>query len=332
MERNPLISVIVPVYNVESYLPRCVDSLLTQTYENLEIILVDDGSQDASGSICDRYAGKDARIRVIHKENGGLSSARNAGLDAASGEYIGFVDSDDWMEPDAYAVMLGLMEKYDAQLVCAGRYDVNAATGQSTVGLCPVQEECISGEALAGRIFLFDNCDSSACDKLYRRELLDGLRYPEGRVCEDMPVTYRVALRAERVVMCDKPVYNYFHRAGSITQSIEITEKTFHYSQNTQEIYPYIQKNYPNIAPQARYLRVHSLAHILLLLSQSDRETRRKYAPEYRHARRELTKHWRFFLTYPRFRFRERVTDLLLVLGLYRLLRPLFTAKKLETT
>lgn len=323
MEKTPLISVIVPVYNVEPFLARCLDSILGQTWRNLEILLVDDGSEDNSGSICDRYAQNDSRIRVIHKANGGLSSARNAGLDAASGAYIGFVDSDDWIEPDMYATMLGLLEKYEANLVCAGRYDVDGDTGEKTVGLCPVREECVGGVTLAGRIFLFDNCDSSACDKLYRRELLEGMRYPVGRVCEDMPVTYRIALKAERAVFCPKPLYYYFHRCGSISQSTRITEKTFHYSQNTAEIYPYIRKNHPEIAPQARYLRVHSLAHLLLLLSQADVDTRRKYAREYRKTRRELSKYTTFFLTYPRFRFQERVTDLLLVLGLYRLLRPL---------
>ena len=103
MEQKPLISVIVPVYNVAAWLPRCVDSILAQTYENLEILLVDDGSTDGSGNICEEYAKKDTRIRVLHKENGGLSSARNAGLDAAAGAYIGFVDSDDWIAPEMYA-------------------------------------------------------------------------------------------------------------------------------------------------------------------------------------------------------------------------------------
>ena len=154
MEHNPLISVIVPVYNVAEYLSRCVDSILAQSYENLQIILVDDGSTDDSGKICEEYAKKDARIQVIHQNNGGLSSARNAGLDLASGEYIGFVDSDDWIEPEMYAEMLARMEKYDAQLVCAGRCDVDGGTGEKTRGLCPEREECISGEELAGRIFL----------------------------------------------------------------------------------------------------------------------------------------------------------------------------------
>ena len=103
------ISVIVPVYNVEGYLARCVDSILGQTYENLEVILVDDGSRDGSGALCDAFARQDHRVKVIHKPNGGLSSARNTGIDAAQGEYLAFVDSDDWLEPDAYAQMLARM-------------------------------------------------------------------------------------------------------------------------------------------------------------------------------------------------------------------------------
>ena len=320
---NPLISVIVPVYRVEAFLPRCLDSICGQTYRNLEIILVDDGSPDNCGKICDEYGEKDPRIRVIHKENGGLSSARNAGLDAAAGEYIGFVDSDDWIAPEMYETLLRAIEKWDAQLACCGRYDVREKTGEEKIGLCPKKDECVSGVAFAGKIFRYDGCDSSACDKLYRRELLEGLRYPEGRVCEDMPVTYRLALKAERAALCPKPMYYYFHRQGSITQTREITDKTFHYSQNTAEIYPYIQKNYPEIAESARFLRVHSLAHILLLLSQSDEETRKKYCAQYADARRELARHTGFFLTASGFSFRERATDFLLVLGLYRLLRPL---------
>lgn len=323
MDRDAMLSVIVPVYNVEPYLARCVDSILAQTYENLEVILVDDGSRDTSGQICDEYAAKDSRVKVIHKENGGLSSARNAGIDGARGEYLAFVDSDDWIEPDAYAHMLGMMKKYEAKLVCAGRYDVDGATGEKRVGLCPKKEACITAEEMVGRIFLWDNCDSSACDKLYHRSLLETFRYPEGRVCEDVPVTYKIVLRAGRVALCDKPLYNYFHRPGSITTA-SISEKTFHFSQHTAEIYPYIKENYPAIEPLARYLRVRSLAHILLLLDQAEEDVRVRFAEQYRAARRDFRKHVGFILKSPYFGKKERITDLLLALGLYRWLRPVF--------
>ena len=324
MNRETKISVIVPVYNVEKYLPRCVDSILAQTYENLEVILVDDGAKDNSAAICDAYAAKDSRVQVLHKENGGLSSARNAGLETATGAYIAFVDSDDWIEPDAYAHLMHLMENYQVKLVCGGRYDVNGKTGEKTVGLCPKEEGVISAEELVGRIFLWDGCDSSACDKLYHRSLLENFRFPEGKVCEDVPVTYRIVLQAGQAALSDRPFYNYYHRSGSISKASAITENTFHFSQHTEVIYPYIRDHHPGIEAQARYLRVRSLSHILLLLEQSEEAVRQKFSAEYRHARKELKKHTIFFLKSPYFGKREKVTNLLLNLGLYRTLRPVF--------
>ncbi len=317
------LSVIVPVYNVAAYLPRCVDSLLEQNGVELEILLVDDGSTDASGSICDGYAARDSRVKVIHKENGGLSSARNAGLDAAEGEYLTFVDSDDYLEPDSYGPMLALAERWGARLVCGGRYDVDGNTGEKTVGLCPEKTERISGEELAGRIFLWDGCDSSACDKLYHRSLFDTIRYPEGRVCEDVPVTYRLVLKAQWAVLWNRPFYNYYHRQNSISTAA-VSEKTLHFSQHTAVIYEDIRKHHPNIEPQARFLRVKSLSHLMLLLSQAEPEKRRQFAGEYRQARRNLSCHTVFFLRSPYFDRKERLRDLLLVLGLYRLVRPFF--------
>lgn len=324
MDREKVISVIVPVYNVEPYLARCVDSILAQSYKSLEVILVDDGSRDRCGAICDEYAAKDSRIKVIHKENGGLSSARNAGIDAATGTYLSFVDSDDWIEPDAYEQMAVLMETYCAKLVCGGRYDVNGVTGEKKLGLCPEKEECISAEELVGRIFLWDGCDSSACDKLYHRSLFETFRYPEGKVCEDVPTTYKIVLQAGRAVLWDKPMYNYYHRPGSISTSKTITEKTFHFSQHTAEIYPDIRENHPKIEPQARYLRVRSLSHILLLLDQAEPEVREAYQKQYRDARHDLRQHMGFILKSSYFGRQERITNLLLILGLYRTLRPIF--------
>ncbi len=184
MERRPLISVIVPVYKVEAFLPKCVDSIRNQTYKDLEIILVDDGSPDNCGAMCDAFAEEDPRIKVIHKPNGGLSDARNAGIEIASGEYLGFVDSDDWIEPEMYETMLALAQKHEVKLVCAGRYDVSERTGQRTKGLCPEREEVVSGQELAGRIFLWQGLDSAAWDKLYHRSLWQTRRYPFGRVNE----------------------------------------------------------------------------------------------------------------------------------------------------
>ena len=324
MNREAKISVIVPVYNVEEYLPRCVDSILAQTYENLEVILVDDGTKDASDRICDDYAARDPRVRVIHKENGGLSSARNAGIDIATGEYLAFVDSDDWIEPEMYGHMLGLMEKYGSRLVCAGRYDVEGETGAKTAGLCPPKEEEVSGEELVKRIFLWDSMDSAAWDKLYHRSLFEGIRYPMGKIIEDVPTTYRLALRAGKAVLCDRPFYNYFHREGSITTQKKISEKNFHFSQHTAAIYPHIRENYPALEPYARFLRVRSLYYILLNLEQAEPEVRRQFAKELAGLRKDLRQHLGFILKSPWFGKQEKVTDVLLVLGIYRQLRPIF--------
>ena len=324
MDSNTLISVIVPVYNVEKLLPKCLDSILAQTHKELEIILVDDGTKDRGGLICDEYAARDSRIRVIHKENGGLSSARNAGLDIARGEYIGFVDSDDWIEPKMYETMLALAEKYSVKMVCAGRYDVSERTGERVKGLCPEREEVVSGEELAGRIFLWEGLDSAAWDKLYHRTLWQTRRYPHGRVNEDIPVTYQVALEAGNIALCPMPFYNYYHRAGSITTAKTVTDRTFHFPQHAAQVYEHICREYPALKPQAAYLRIKSLDRILLVLDQATPETREKYAREVKEYRKELGKFIGFILRSKRFSKKEAVTDILLVLDLYRALRPIF--------
>lgn len=316
MEQEIRLSVIVPVYNVERYLERCVASLLDQPGTNLEVILVDDGSTDGSEALCNQIAAGDSRVRVIHKKNGGLSSARNMGLEQAVGDYITFVDSDDWVEPGCYAQALELLEESGAQMLCGGRYDVNADTGEKKLGLCPTETKCISGKELAGKIFLWDHCDSSACDKIYRRQLFETLRYPEGMICEDVPVIYRVGLLAEKVLMWNHPYYCYFHRPGSITNRA-VSEKTFHFSQHARQIYQDIREHHPDIEPQAHYLLVRALSHLLLMLIQSGPETRRRYASQIRETRRELRTHTGFFLTYGWFSTKERVRNLLLAMGIY---------------
>ena len=317
---SPLISVIVPVYNVEQYLPKCVDSILAQTYQNLEIILVEDGTKDRSGEICDAYAEKDPRIKVIHKENGGLSSARNAGMDVARGEYFGFVDSDDWIEPETYESLMELARKYDADLVCGGRYDVDGATGERTIGLCPQKEECLSSMEMLGRVFIWDNCDSAAWDKLYRRHLFDGIRYPLGMVSEDIAIFYKLMEKVNRVALCNKPLYNYFHRENSITTA-KLSEKTFHYPSHTEVIYPYICQHHPEVKQQARYLRVRGIAHAMMSIDLAGEEAWQQYADYYARMKKEMQSHVGFLLTSPYHGKKERLVHLLLAAGLYRHLK-----------
>lgn len=327
MKQDILVSVIVPVYNVEEYLARCVDSILTQSYRNLEVILVDDGAKDSSGMICDDYAGKDPRVRVIHKENGGLSSARNAGIDVARGDWLEFVDSDDWIEPDAVEKMLCLALDCETELVVGGRWDVSAKTGEKKKGLCPPRQEVISGEEMVRRIFRWDNCDSSACDKLFSRRLFREVRFPEGVICEDVPVMYRIVLDAGRVALLDKPIYNYYHRSGSITYT-GISEKTFHFSRHTAVILPYILQHYPALETEARYLRVRSLVHAVQSADLASEEDRNAFRALCEECRRDLRSHGGFIVTCSLFSPKEKITDLLLAFGLYRMLRPVFSRQK----
>lgn len=316
MTNQTLISVIVPVYKVERYLPKCVESILNQTYSHLEIILVDDGSPDGSGAICDALAQKDDRIRVIHKENGGLSDARNAGIQAARGEYLAFVDSDDWIEPDTYEAMLGLTEKYGVKLVCAGRYDENDATGETALGLCPQREEVLSSTEVVRRIFRWDGLDSSACDKLFRRELFRDIRFPVGQVVEDVPTIYRVVLLAEKGAMLPKPLYHYVHREQSITTA-SFSEKSFYAVQNAARVYNDIRQSRPELEPDARYLLTKSQEYVVQTLALEDRATREKYDREYRELRRTLRGQIGFALGYDRFSPYNRFILTLTALGLF---------------
>ena len=327
MQQDILVSVIVPVYKVEAYLGRCVDSILAQTHRNLEVILVDDGSPDRCGMICDEYAERDPRVCVIHKENGGLSSARNAGIDIAKGEYLEFVDSDDWIEPDAVESLLSAARQHQVDLVIGGRWDVKEKTGEKTVGLCPEKTETVPAEETVRRIFRWENCDSAAWDKLYHRRLFRQIRYPYGVICEDVPVTYLIAFDAGRVTFLSKPIYNYLHRQGSITYSA-VSEKNFHLSRHTEKILPYIQKNYPDLKTEARYLRVRSLIYAVQSVDIASREDQKRFAQLCGAERKNLRKHLVFILCCPWFSRREKITDVLLAVNLYRPLRRFFTRQR----
>lgn len=323
METTPLISVIVPVYKVEAYLRKCVDSIVNQTYKNLEIILVDDGSPDDCGAICDELATKDPRIRVIHKENGGLSSARNAGLEIARGEYIGFVDSDDWLELETYEWMLDMALSEDVKLVCGGRYDCSSWNDTRQVGLCPKDREVIAGEELARRIFLWDNVDSAAWDKLYHRSLFQNIRYPLGVVSEDVPTTYRIGLLAGRVGMLDKPVYNYFHRPGSITTAA-FSPKTLQPSEHTQKVLEHIREEYPQLLDYATYFHLRHLGYVCQTMEIAGREVMAQYRDAYREKRSQLRQFLPFILKSSLINKQERLTWLTICLGCYGPLRKIY--------
>lgn len=221
--KKPLISVIVPIYKVEKYLQKCIDSILNQTYENLEIILVDDGSPDNCPKICDENANRDSRIRVIHKQNGGLSDARNAGLEVFRGEYLMFVDSDDMLPVNSIEILYSLIEKYDAQLAIGEHvrvYDDEILQRQLTE--VETKEQVWNPTQAVTDVFV-NGC--AAWARLYRRDIHDKIRFPINEINEDEAIALQVIAQCKKIVKTEKVVYYYTCRPMSITTSTFSKEK-----------------------------------------------------------------------------------------------------------
>lgn len=217
-----IISVIVPVYKVEQYLDECLESIVNQTYHNLEIILVDDGSPDRCPQLCDEWAAKDNRIKVIHKPNGGLSDARNVGIEAAGGQYLTFVDSDDFIVPDALETLHTLLHKTDAEISCGGVYRYSDGSRKRIFNRC-VKNNCTvySGLDTLRHVLMWE-CDCSAWGKLYRRDAIKDLRFINGRYNEDVMFLFALYPEVSRVAYTCEPIYNYRAVDGSVTSVLNI--------------------------------------------------------------------------------------------------------------
>ena len=215
--QNPLVSIIVPIYKVEPYLRRCLDSIVNQTYTNLEIILVDDGSPDCCPQICDEYAARDKRVVVVHKENGGLSDARNAGLDICKGEYISFVDSDDWVDEGYIEKLLSFTQKENA--------DIAIGENNRTEGCSEPSKENITIMAYTPKealMHLFSQnhiAFTVSWGKLYKKNLFSTLRFPKGKFHEDEFTTYILFSKAKKIIYTSEILYYYYQRSGSIVSS-----------------------------------------------------------------------------------------------------------------
>ena len=216
-KKEKLLSVIVPAYNVENYLKRCVDSLLSSTYKNLEIILIDDGSTDSSGSICDDYASRDSRIHVIHKANSGLSLTRNVGVAASTGEYIAFLDSDDWIKPEMYERLISLIEKYNLDIAGCATKRIGERGKPQDFLFKPSQighvlegselQECYRGGMMCTTVW----------NKVYKRAIVDGVLSPNVRAFEDNYVSPRYILRAKRAMMTNDVLHFYWRNDYGLT-------------------------------------------------------------------------------------------------------------------
>lgn len=212
----PKISIIVPVYDVAQYLHKCVDSILAQTFQDFELILVDDGSPDESGQICDDYAQQDDRVQVVHKLNGGLSSARNAGIEVAQSPYLAFVDSDDYVSSGMYQSLFDDITESNADMAICGIYDVY---GQQAPKILPLVKEIVSPHDATKMILEAKLISVHAVNKLYRRELFDEVRYPEGSITEDAAVIFSLVAQCERIAVNTKQQYYYVHREETISSA-----------------------------------------------------------------------------------------------------------------
>ncbi len=261
---DKLVSVIVPVYATEAYLDKCVRSIVEQTYRNLEIILVDDGSPDNSPEMCDRWAEADCRIKVIHKKNGGLSSARNAGIDCATGDYLSFVDSDDWIALNLFERVMWIFESHDPDIVTFDCNRINekgeiyAATENITDRMLS-QEEALT-ELLKG------NINNYAWNKVYKKKVFSKIRFPVGRVWEDMAISYKLFLNAEKIYSCPAALYYYFTRSDSISKKINekalghIFLARYECHMAVKDIFPSVEKySLPLAALSARRLYDRSI-------------------------------------------------------------------------
>lgn len=271
MQATPLVSVIIPVYNVEEYLPRCMDSVIGQTYDNLEVILVDDGSTDGSGDICEEYAQKDIRVSVIHKENGGLVSARKAGVVLANGKYVIYVDSDDWIERNMCEEMVTLAEQHNADIVTSGcirDYDNHTVIENENMPAGYYQgaqlDEQLLGNLVETDYFFRSNLSVHCWNKLYKREVIVKYQMQVNNfinVLEDAAVVYPILLNVDSVVVSGKNYYHYCMRSNSIMGSYKKDE-----GERLETLFAYLEEEFvkheeriPNVMKQFSVFKYYTL-------------------------------------------------------------------------
>lgn len=238
------VSVIVPVYNVQAYIRKCLDTLIAQTYKDLEIILVDDGSTDMSGYICDEYAEKDERIKVIHQKNKGLCGARNAGLKVATGAYIGFVDSDDWLKDDMYEYLVKKLEEYKADIVSCRYYRV--VNGKDTTSRCDGEDVILTQKQAIRELVNRFILRSTFWNKLFKRKVFDGFEFPEGRTYEGTVSMHKVFQNAKKIVLLGDPKYYYVDNEGSIINTKSV-KNGLNYALSYIDRYNYLVGDYPDL-------------------------------------------------------------------------------------
>ena len=266
---TPMLSIIVPVYNILEYLPRCVHSITAQTYTNLEILLVDDGSTDGTDKLCDELAKEDGRIRVFHKENGGSSSARNLALKEARGEYFGFVDSDDYISPNMYETLYQAVSEKGVKMAQIGRDEIDQE-GNRLPDICepPKEPILIASEAFLKEL-LMHRGDSSFCTKLVHRELFENREFPIGRLNEDFYLLVHMLKDCEGLVSLPQQAYHVFYRMGSNSRRVDKNDFSRVYGDcvdNADMVMELVKESFPELVDVALrfgvFQRLEYLLHI----------------------------------------------------------------------
>lgn len=279
-ENGPvLISVIVPIYNTVEYLPRCVNSIRRQTYRNLEIILVDDGSTDNSGAMAEKFALEDKRVRVFHKENGGSSSARNLGIEKAFGDFIGFVDSDDYIEPQMYERMLYTALSENLSMVQCSRDEIDEQGNRMENVCIPPKEPVLLENEKFMQELLMHRGDCSFCTKLTKASLLKEHKFPEGELNEDFRLLTELLVRIPAVFILPQQDYHVFYRYGSNTRTRNKDEFPRVFTDivnNADRVEKLVAENYPSLVKEAErfalFQRLDYMLHIPISMMNRDNE------------------------------------------------------------
>ena len=265
------ISIIVPVYKVEAYLPKCIESIIHQTYHDLEIILVDDGSPDKCGEICDQYAQKDDRIHVIHKKNGGVARARNDGIEYASGDYISFIDSDDWIAENAYEILYQGLKQYDADCSvgkCVTLIDKNGTLSPKKNSDSPVRCETAS-EAMKHVLL----SGSAVWNRLFKREVFQQIRFPLDRVNDDEVVALHAYAECKKIVFLNQDTYYYRIRQDSITTS-KFSVRNVDCYYNSVDNLNFIRQREPELEPCAEYKCIKAMLYCYVNLRKLKKDSK----------------------------------------------------------
>lgn len=315
------IGIIVPVYDVELYLNRCIDSILEQTFEDFEVILIDDGSTDRSGRICDEYAEVDARIQVVHKDNSGVADTRNKGLEIVKTEYITFIDADDYVDSHYLETLYNLMKKYKGDLVISYHIVLQEDGGRKSKGRDRKDRKTF-GEAIVSKAEVYkamlgnEGMITSVWGKLYHRNLFETVRYPVGEIYEDMSVISDIVERSCRIVATSYSGYYYIQRTGSITHGTP-SLKHMILLHNEEQLMHLIQDKYPEIEGIAKRHYFWSCFYLLhLLITESE------YELQIKELQNKIKAEWRFLIFGKETSLMERGATFCLMMGLpfYRML------------